>query len=92
MRLSFGVVTPYSANNSSSGFSTTTKGIFEKVERYKGDSDFWVQPALLDLLSKKDFGKYADKNGFKKLINLITSSQVHTLYLTHKDRLLSLVS
>ena len=64
MRLSFGIVTPYSANSSSSiDYCTTTKGIFEKVEHYKGDSDFWVQPALLDLLSKKDFGKYADKKG-----------------------------
>ena len=64
MRFSFGIVTPYSANSSSGiDYSTTTKGIFEKVERYKGDSDFWVQPALLYLLSKKDFGKYADKKG-----------------------------
>jgi len=64
MRLSFGIVEPYSASNSSdSGFYTTTEGIFEKVNKYKGDEDFWVQPALLDLLSKKDFGKYADEKG-----------------------------
>jgi len=64
MRLSFGIVTPYSTNNSSSSaFSTTTEGIFEKVKRYKGNRDFWVQPAILELLAKKDFGKYADKRG-----------------------------
>ncbi|WP_321425263.1 S46 family peptidase [uncultured Bacteroides sp.] len=64
MRLSFGIVTPYSAKDSSnSTFSTTTEGIFEKVKKYNGDKDFWVQPALLDLLAKKDFGKYADKKG-----------------------------
>ncbi len=64
MRLSFGIVTPYSADNSSgSAFATTTEGIFEKVKRYKGDRDFWVQPAILDLLAKKDFGKYADEKG-----------------------------
>jgi hypothetical protein len=64
MRLSFGIVAPYSAKDSSnSTFSTTTEGIFEKVKKYNGDKDFWVQPALLDLLAKKDFGKYADKKG-----------------------------
>jgi len=64
MRLSFGIVAPYSTNNSSDAtFSTTTDGIFDKVKRYKGNEDFWVQPSLLDILSKKDFGKYADKNG-----------------------------
>ncbi len=64
MRLSFGVIAPFSSGAVlKSSFSTTTDGIFEKVKKYKGDQDFWVQPALLDLLSKKDFGKYADKKG-----------------------------
>ena len=40
------------------------------------------------LISDLGSGLNYNKNGLKKLINLITSSQVHTLYLTHKDRLL----
>lgn len=64
MRLSFGIVAPYSARNASaSSYATTTKGIFEKTSKYKGDTDFWVQPAFLDLLSKDNFGRYGDKKG-----------------------------
>jgi len=40
------------------------------------------------LISDLGSGLNYNKNGLKKLINLITSSQIHTLYLTHKDRLL----
>ncbi len=40
------------------------------------------------LISDLGSGLNYKKNGLKKLINLITSSQIHTLYLTHKDRLL----
>ena len=40
------------------------------------------------LISDLGSGLNYNKNGLKKLINLITSQQVNTLYLTHKDRLL----
>ena len=40
------------------------------------------------LISDLGSGLNYKKNGLKKLINLITSSQINTLYLTHKDRLL----
>ena len=40
------------------------------------------------LISDLGSGLNYNKNGLKKLINLITSQKVHTLYLTHKDRLL----
>lgn len=64
MRLSFGIINGYTPKDAVRfNYYTTTKGIFEKVREYKGDSDFYVQPALLELLSKKDFGKYADSTG-----------------------------
>jgi len=40
------------------------------------------------LISDLGSGLNYNKNGLKKLINLIINNQVHTLYLTHKDRLL----
>jgi len=40
------------------------------------------------LISDLGSGLNYNKSGLRKLINLITSQQVHTLYLTHKDRLL----
>ncbi len=64
MRLSLGVVGGYSPRDAVDfSYYTTTKGIFEKVREYKGDSDFEVQPDLLALLAKKDFGRYADSTG-----------------------------
>lgn len=64
MRLSFGIISGYSPRDAVKyNYSTTVKGIFEKVTRYKGDRDFEVQPELLDLLSKNEFGKYADSSG-----------------------------
>lgn len=64
MRLSIGIVSGYSPHNAVKfNYFTTTKGVFEKVREYKGDSDFEVQPALLELLSKKEFGKYANSTG-----------------------------
>ena len=64
MRLSIGIVSGYSPHNAVKfSYFTTTKGVFEKVREYKGDSDFEVQPALLEFLSKKEFGKYANSTG-----------------------------
>ncbi len=68
MRLSFGVVAGYSPRDAISfDYFTTTKGIFEKMHKYKGDKDFDVQPELLNLLEEKDFGKYADSTGEMKV-------------------------
>jgi hypothetical protein len=64
MRMSFGVVGGYSPKNAVQfKYFTTTKGIIEKIREYKGDPDFYVEPALQDLLEKKDFGRYADSTG-----------------------------
>ena len=63
MRLSFGSIEGYYPQDGVTfKYYTTTKGILEKVREYKGNPDFEVQPALLDLLSKKDFGIYAGSN------------------------------
>ena len=64
MRLSFGLVGGYTPKDAVRfSYYTTTKGIFEKVRKYKGDSDFEVEPALLDLLDQKKFGRYASPAG-----------------------------
>lgn len=64
MRMSFGIIAGYSPRDAVRfDYFTTTKGVFEKIEKYKGNPDFYVQPELLDLFKKKDFGKYADSTG-----------------------------
>lgn len=64
MRLSFGTVCSYSPfDGAVYDYSTTVKGIFEKVREHQGNPDFAVQPELLSLLSSGDFGRYADEKG-----------------------------
>lgn len=64
MRLSFGMVGGYSPKDAVEyTYYTTTKGIFDKIRQYKGDSDFDVLPSVVDLLKRKDFGRYAAKDG-----------------------------
>lgn len=62
MRMSYGSVggyTPY--NGAWYDYYTTSDGIFEKY--VKDDPEFHIQPEVLDLLRKKDFGVYGNKKG-----------------------------
>lgn len=64
MRLSFGMVGGYSPKDAIEyTYYTTTKGIFDKIREYKGDSDFEVLPSVVELLDRKDFGRYAAGDG-----------------------------
>jgi predicted site-specific integrase-resolvase len=71
---------------------------YARVSSHDQKKDLETQCKRLELIIKQNehemlisdlgSGLNYNKNGLKKLINLITSQQVHTLYLTHKDRLL----
>jgi hypothetical protein len=62
MRISFGKVADYKGRDGISYLHYTTMGgIMEKNKT--GLEDFKVNPRLMDLYNKKDFGQYADKNG-----------------------------
>lgn len=64
MRLSFGMVGGYSPGDAIEyTYYTTTKGIFDKIRQYKGDTDFEVLPSVVELLQRRDFGRYATKEG-----------------------------
>lgn len=64
MRLSFGLVGGYSPKDAIEyTYYTTTKGIFDKIRQYKGDTDFEVLPSIIELLQRRDFGRYATKEG-----------------------------
>ncbi|MDR1526375.1 MAG: S46 family peptidase [Dysgonamonadaceae bacterium] len=62
MRLTYGQVDGYRPYDAAwYDYYTTTKGIFEKYDI--NNPEFNVQPEILDLLRKKDFGRYGNKNG-----------------------------
>ncbi len=75
MRLSYGHVAPYSPRDGVDyEYYTTTDGIFEKINQYHNDPDFYVQPYILDLLKKKEWGVYAAQD-----------STMHTCFITNND-------
>ncbi len=62
MRLSYGSIGGYVPFDGAwYDYYTTTAGIFEKYK--KGDSEFDVQPEILNLLNSKDFGAYGNGKG-----------------------------
>ena len=62
MRVSFGKVADYQPKDGVQYLHyTTIDGMIEKNKT--GLEDFHVNPKLIDLYDKKDFGQYADKNG-----------------------------
>lgn len=62
MRITYGNILSYSPRDAVKyNYYTTIDGVMEKYK--KGDVDFDLPEKLIELYNKKDFGKYADKNG-----------------------------
>ena len=62
MRMSYGSVGGYVPYDGAwYDYFTTTKGVFEKY--VKDDYEFNVEPEILDMLRKKDFGRYGNGQG-----------------------------
>ncbi len=73
MRMTYGTVLNYDPKDGVVYKEfTTAKGYLEKYKA--GDFEFDAPPALLDLIRKKDYGMYADKDG-----------ELHTCFLTDND-------
>ncbi|MDL2265667.1 S46 family peptidase [Parabacteroides sp. OttesenSCG-928-G07] len=62
MRLSYGSVAGYRPYDAAwYTYYSTEQGIFEKED--PNDPEFWVQPEILELLRKRDYGQYANEKG-----------------------------
>jgi hypothetical protein len=73
MRLTYGRVLPYKGKDAVSFKEyTTSKGVIEKYS--PGDIEFDAPTKLIDMMKKKDFGQYADKDG-----------ELHICFLTDND-------
>ncbi len=77
MRLSFGTVGGYSPNNGVFyNYYTTPLGIIEKVKEHWGDPDFKIGARLLELFSKRDYGKYIDKDDGDMHVCFISNNDI----------------
>lgn len=73
MRLTYGKIMNYDPRDGVHNKTfTTANGYLEKY--IPGDFEFDAPPALLDLIRKKDYGQYADKDG-----------ELHTCFLSNND-------
>ncbi len=93
MRLSYGSVGGYVPYDGAwYDYYTTTGGIFEKYK--KDDPEFDVQPEILDLLRKKDFGIYGNLEGDMNICflsnNDITGGNSGSPMFDEKGRLIGL--
>ena len=76
MRLSYGQVGEYLLGGKPSGYYTTAESIVEKMEKgEQGVIDYEAEPIMKELLSAKDFGRYADKG----------TGKLHLCFLSNND-------
>ncbi len=75
MRVSFGNVKSYKPRDAVFyDYVTTSKGILEKYE--PGDYEFNLPEKVLELLKKKDFGQYMDKQRNDLVTDFITTNDI----------------
>ncbi len=76
LRLTYGKVVALpkdSRNDAKINNYTTMKGMVAKYQ--PGDDEFDLPAGILDLYKKKDFGQYADKNGYMP-VNFLTNNDI----------------
>ena len=75
MRVSFGNVKSYNPRDAVHyNYVTTAKGVLEKY--VPGDYEFDLPQKAVELLRKKDFGQYADKNLKDLVVGFITTNDI----------------
>jgi V8-like Glu-specific endopeptidase len=76
LRLTYGKVIALPAdkrNDADKNYYTTLKGTVAKYQ--PGDAEFDMPKELIDLYEKKDFGQYADKDGYLP-VNFLTDNDI----------------
>ena len=60
MRMTYGQVGEYSLGGRPSGYYTTARSLWDKMQQADKNFEYFAEPIMHELLSSKDFGKYAD--------------------------------
>lgn len=76
MRLSYGQVGGYQLGAWDSNYYTTAESIVEKMKRANEVEEYKVEPIMMDLMSQKDYGKYADKTTGKMQLCFLTNNDI----------------
>ena len=60
MRMTYGQVGEYLLGGKPSGYYTTAQSLWDKMQQADKNIEYFAEPVMHDLLSAKDYGKYAD--------------------------------
>ena len=76
MRLSYGQVGGFDLGGKDSGYYTKAESLLEKMK--KGDKvvDYFAEPVMHELMSAKDYGRYADKTTGKMQLCFLTNNDI----------------
>ena len=60
MRMTYGQIGEYTLGGRPSGYYTTARSLWEKMQKADENFEYFAEPVMHELLSVKDYGKYAD--------------------------------
>ncbi len=60
LRMTYGQIGEYSLGGRPSGYYTTARSLWEKMQKANENVEYFAEPIMHELLSSKDFGKYTD--------------------------------
>ena len=60
MRMTYGQIGEYTLGGRPSGYYTTARSLWEKMQKADQNFEYFAEPVMHELLSAKDYGKYAD--------------------------------
>ena len=61
MRMTYGQIGEYTLGGRPSGYYTTARSLWEKMQKADENFEYFAEPVMHELMSQKDYGKYADK-------------------------------
>jgi len=61
MRMTYGQIGEYSLGGRPSGYYTTARSLWEKMQQADKNVEYFAEPVMHELLGSKDFGPYTDK-------------------------------
>ncbi len=60
LRMTYGQIGEYTLGGKPSGYYTTARSLWEKMQKADENFEYFAEPVMHQLMAEKDFGKYAD--------------------------------
>ena len=60
LRMTYGQIGEYTLGGRPSGYYTTARSLWEKMQKADQNFEYFAEPVMHELMAQKDFGPYAD--------------------------------